>query len=629
MCGIIGAIALRPGMLPARAVGERMNDLIRHRGPDDAGLFHDGDVMLGMRRLAIIDPASGQQPVFGSDRQVVAVFNGEIYNFRELREELEAAGHRFRTHSDSEVIVHAYERWGEAAIARLDGMFAIALWDRRRGRLLLARDRFGKKPLFIHERDGVLAFASELKSLVALPGFERTLDPDAVADYVTFGYVPTPRSIFARVRKLEPGHYLCVEGGRARTERYWELAYTPKLTLPEADAEATLAEHLERAVRMRLVSDVPFGAFLSGGLDSSIVVALMSRMLAQPVKTFSIGFAEARFNELEDARLIARHCGTEHHELKVAPDAVELAHDLAWYLDEPFADSSAIPTYLVAKMAAGSVKMVLTGDGGDELAAGYKRYAYHLALQSLGILRGPAAVALDLSGRVIAGIRGQRFRRVAERLRQSFPESYLSSVAMIRPALAGELLCHPRRDADHYVALASHFAGGGSELDRILSGDVASYLLDDILVKVDRMTMANSLEARAPLLDHHLFEFMARLPDAMKLRGLRGKRLLRQVARRWLPPAALDKPKQGFSIPLADWFRGPLRGLVGDLIESRAFRERGLLRPDAARRLLAQHAAGQADHAEPLWQVLMLELWARRYLDAPLAQVPLAEAANA
>jgi asparagine synthase (glutamine-hydrolysing) len=629
MCGIVGIVAAPGGSPPSEAVGHAMNGAIIHRGPDDEGLYRDEQAMLGMRRLSIIDLAGGRQPVHNEDGTIRAVFNGEIYNFRELRAELEGFGHRFYTQSDTEAIVHGYEQWGEGVFARLDGMFGIALWDARARVLLLGRDRFGEKPLFFsHQTDGPVAdhrllFASELKSLLQVPGFRRRVSTEAVRAYVCFGYVPTPGSIFEGVHKLPPGHYARFADGQLTVERYYRLELEPKHTLSEEDAERELARLLDQAVQSRLVADVPFGAFLSGGLDSSVVVALMSRHLSRPVRTFSIGFREPEYNELSDARRVARHLGTDHEELVVEPDAVELLQSLVWYLDEPFADSSAVPTYLVAKLARERVKMVLTGDAGDEAFAGYDRYLRYLDLQRLGVLKLAAAATAAAAGAVVPAERGFRLRRIAERLRQPFPDSYLSGVALTREGVAVDLLGEAVAPA-----ASGHYGGLGAvaraaldleALDRCVAIDFASYLPDDVLVKLDRMAMASSLEGRAPLLDHRVVEFGVRLPREHRVRNHRGKYLLRKVAARWLPPDVLDKPKHGFGIPLAKWFRGPLAGLAADLIGSQAFRERGLMNPGAARRFLDEHLAGQADYGELLWLTLSLELWARRYLDGPAA----------
>ncbi len=621
MCGIIG-IVVAPGQpAPDARVGQAMNDTIRHRGPDDEGFFQDARALLGMRRLAIIDLAGGHQPMSADDGRIQLVFNGEIYNYRALRAELEALGRHFQSSSDSEVVVQAFAQWGEACFGRFDGMFAIALWDRRTQSLVLARDRFGEKPLFYTHDDQRLLFASELKALIGVPGFRRDIDMAALRSYVRYGYVPTPASIFSHVRKLPPGCFLRCRDGRIAIERYYHLDFSRKQTLSPADAEHRLVELLDRAVHSRMVADVPFGAFLSGGLDSSTVVALMTRYASQRVRTYSIGFKEAAYNELSDARRVAEHLGTDHHELVVEPDAVQLLEQLVWYLDEPFADSSAVPTFLVSQLARTQVTMVLTGDAGDETFGGYTRYLRFLALRRLGLFTRPAASAAHLAGRMIGGPFGYRLRGVAERMRMPFPESYLGSVAMSRPATVHDLLGAAALDdyVDPLHTLAQNGSARHSALDRIVEIDFGSYLPDDILVKIDRMAMANSLEGRVPFLDPAVVEFAVSLPDSLRVHKGRGKHLLRRVAERWLPADVLAKPKQGFSIPLGQWFRGPLRTLAEDVLASRAFRERGLIDAGAARACLDEHLAGRADRGESLWLILSLELWARRFLDSTTA----------
>jgi asparagine synthase (glutamine-hydrolysing) len=618
MCGIIGLV-VAPGQQPPDAgVGRAMNDAIRHRGPDDEGYYRDARVLLGMRRLAIIDIAGGHQPMSADGGRIQLVFNGEIYNYRELRAELQALGREFHSASDSEVVAQAFAEWGERCFARLDGMFALAVWDRRTQTLVLARDRFGEKPLFYAHDDARLLFASELKALIEVPGLRRELDPAALRSYVRYGYVPTPASIFASVRKLPPGCYLRCSDGRIAVERYYTLDFGRRQAIGAADAEQRLAELLDRAVHSRMVADVPFGAFLSGGLDSSTVVALMTRHSSQRVRTYSIGFKEAAYNELSDARRVAEHLGTDHHELVVEPDAVGLLEQLVWYLDEPFADSSAVPTFLVSQLARTQVAMVLTGDAGDETFAGYTRYLRFLALQRLGPLKASVALAARAGASLVGGSFGYRLRGVAERMRMPFPDSYLGSVAMSRPGTVRDLLGAAVRDGyeDPLHALARGGSARHSMLDRIVELDFGSYLPDDILVKVDRMAMANSLEGRVPFLDPAVVEFAVSLPENLRVRHGRGKHILRRVAERWLPADVLAKPKQGFAIPLGQWFRGPLRPLAEDVLASRAFRERGLIDPAAARACLDDHLAGRADRGESLWLVLSLELWARRFLDA-------------
>ncbi len=623
MCGIAGLVVAAGQPVPSPELGRRMTEVIRHRGPDDDGLHADERALLGMRRLSIIDVAGGHQPMYAADGQVCLVFNGEIYNYRELRAGLEKDGHAFHSHSDTEVILHAYLRDGVEAFAQLDGMFGIALWDRRSGELILARDRWGEKPLYYAHDAHRLLFGSELKSLLQSPDCPREIDPDALRAYLTYGYVPAPLSIFGGVRKLPPAHYLRYRDGQVSLHRYWQPSLAHKTTLSEAEAGEHLAELLDRAVASRLVSDVPFGAFLSGGLDSSTVVALMARHMSQPVKTFTIGFQEAAYSELDDARKVAQHLGTDHHELVVEPDAVALLQQLVWHFDEPFADSSAVPTFLVSQLAATHVKMVLTGDGGDELFGGYDRYLKLMSLERLGMLRRPAAMALRAAGALLPDPLGMRLGRVGERLNLPFAERYLSGVALMRPDTAASLNARAG-GSDHYDLPFLHAAdpqlgAGQSALDRAVAIDLQSYLPDDILVKLDRMAMAASLEGRSPFLQPDLARFALSLPESMRVRDGRGKHLLREVAAPWLPPRAISKPKQGFAIPIAEWFRGPLRALAADTFASRAFRERGLCDPAAADELLATHLSGRADHSEALWQVLCLELWARRFL-APDAQ---------
>lgn len=623
MCGIAGLVVAPNRPAPAAALGRRMTEVIRHRGPDDDGLHNDERALLGMRRLSIIDVAGGHQPIYGAEGNVCLVFNGEIYNFRELRADLEDDGHAFHTHGDAEVIMQAYLRDGERCFERFDGMFAIAIWDRRDHSLLLARDRFGEKPLYYALDDARLLFGSELKSLLQSPDCPRQIDPEALRAYFAYGYVPCPLSIFQGIRKLPPGHFLRYRDGEISMTRYWRAQLAPKGSSHEAESEEALVGHLHRAVESRLVADVPFGAFLSGGLDSSTVVALMAQKLSRPVKTFTIGFQEAAYSELGDARTVASHLGTEHHELVVEPDAVALLQQLVWHFDEPFADSSAVPTFLVSQLAQQHVKMVLTGDGGDELFAGYDRYLRMLALERLGRWRPLAGLALRAAGAIVPNPRGARLQRVGERLGLSPAHRYLSGVALTRPDQA-RALCAMAGGAMHYhLPLldepGSDLGAGHSALDRAVAIDLQSYLPDDILVKLDRMAMATSLEGRAPFLEPGLAQFALQLPQSLRIRNGRGKYLLRKVASRWLPKDILSKPKQGFAIPIAEWFRGPLRALAADTFASKAFRERGLVDPEAADDLLREHLSGAADRSEALWQVLCLELWAQRFVDVPVA----------
>lgn len=626
MCGIAGLISLDGRALPNPDVLHAMCASIVHRGPDDQGTFITDWSMIGMRRLAIIDVAGGHQPVHARGGRVQLVFNGEIYNFRELRTELQALGHVFLSDSDSECIAHAYAEFGPDCFARLRGMFAIAILDLDRRELILARDRIGKKPLYLGELSpGLLGFGSELKTLLAVPGWQPSISTDAIQDFFSLGYIPTPHTIFEGIGKLMPGHWVRIRPGQngqaAQIEQhaYGRVDFEPKWTEDENTLIERLEVELDEAVRVRLVSDVPFGAFLSGGLDSSVVCALMSRHLSSPLKTFSIGFEEAAFDELPDARRVARHLGTEHHELVVQPDAAELLESLAWYFDEPFGDSSAIPTYLVSRLAAQHVKMALSGDGGDELFAGYSRYQRYQRLQRFKkATLGLAPDILKAGSRLLPDSQSRRFARMGERLAQGWPDDYLGMVGLSSQADLAQLFGETARK-DPFGSVRQRFIRSdiSDRLEQILSGDMDTYLVDDILTKVDRASMANSLEARAPLLDQKLLAFVARLPVSMKLRGNSGKHALKQVAARLLPAEVLAKRKQGFAIPLASWFRNELRPMLQDTINSRAFRERGLFDLNGVQRMVNEHQQGLLDRGELLWMMMILEVWMQGFMDHP------------
>ena len=629
MCGIAGIVSVNGRALPDAAIADAMCQLIVHRGPDDQGIYRTPTAQIGMRRLSIIDLAGGHQPIHNEDKSIWIVFNGEIYNFKELRHDLEQRGHAFYTNTDTECIVHAYEEYGDECFAKLRGMFAIAILDHKRNRFVLARDRLGKKPLYYTKtKDGYLGFASELKSLFAVPGFDPSVSQAATREYFSMGYVPGPASIYEAVQKLPPAHYLVLEGGKTSIKRYWKLAFQPKWDGSEAELSARLLVHLDEAVRMRLVSDVPFGAFLSGGLDSSIVAALMARHMTSPVKTFTIGFHEDAFNEIPDARLVAHHIGAEHHELIVTPDAVGMLQELAWYFDEPFGDSSSIPTFLVSRLAAGHVKMVLSGDGGDEAFAGYSRYQKYMQLNRMARLSlGTARQGLALAGALAGNALGTRLRRIADRMALPYPERYLSGVAVSTVADISPILSLDLASLDPYAQIRGHFMRSDidDEMEQILSGDIDTYLVDDILVKVDRMTMANSIEARAPLLDHVLLEFCARLPFHLKNNGTVGKYLLKKAARELLPDACLQKRKQGFAIPLAAWFRTDFKSLMQDILSSQSFRERGIFNVAGVRACFDRHLSGQRDFSELLWLVLTYEMWARAFVDGRASGLPFAK----
>ena len=626
MCGIAG-FAGAPGSVgtsnEAAALVHGMCGVIRHRGPDDEGVHVESGVGLGMRRLSIIDLSTGQQPIHNEDRTVWVVFNGEIYNYRELRAVLERAGHRFYTSSDTETIVHAYEEWGEAAFERLRGMFGIALWDRRNATLLLARDRAGQKPLYYSESGGRLYFGSEIKSILVAGGADGRIDLAALDHYLTWLYTPRDGSIFEGVRKLPPGHLLRWSNGRAAVRPFWTLPVEE--TFSGSDAEAADALHgvLRSAVRSHMVSDVPLGAFLSGGIDSSLVVALMAEASDRPVKTFSIGFDEPQFDELEHARKVATHFGTDHHEFVVRPDAVAILDRLIQHFDEPFADSSAIPTWYVCEMARRHVTVVLSGDGGDELFGGYDRYLPHPRVAAFDRLPipGKSQLAAAVWPALAHGTRGKNFLRHVSRDARG---RYLDASAFFQPD-EKEALYTPdvrARVNPHAAerALAVHFEDLASLPfgSQMMKFDFRTYLPEDVLVKVDRMSMAHSLESRVPLLDNEVIDFAARLPLAMKVRDGRRKVLLKEVAGRLLPHDIIHRRKQGFGVPVGVWFRGTLREIFGDVLGSRRVRERGYFQQPFVDRLLREHLAGTRDHTMRLWQLVILELWHREYVDAPV-----------
>ncbi|MET1256759.1 asparagine synthase (glutamine-hydrolyzing) [Aliikangiella maris] len=618
MCGIAGAVTFNGDGFPSPEVADQMCKVIEHRGPDHQGKYYSQPAFLGMRRLSIIDLSTGEQPIHNEDGSIQLVFNGEIYNYKALREELSAKGYQFYTSGDTETILRCYQEYGEDCFKHLRGMFGIAIWDSNLQKLILGRDPLGKKPLFYSHTDGTVYFGSELKSLLVNKNISRNIEHLSVYEYLLYGYVPTPRSIFSDVNKLPPGHYLTFQNGKVDVKQYWKLDYSQKLNLSDAALKEKVFETLDESVALRLSSDVPFGAFLSGGLDSSVVVALMAKHLEQPVKTFSIGFKENQFNELGDARLIAEHVGSEHHEFIVEANAVDMLERLIWHFDEPFADSSAIPTYLVSEMAAKHVKMVLSGDGGDEAFGGYERYFKYLSLHDMNRYSlGLASPAAKVAGHLL-GDKGKRLQWVSKRLAQKYPENYLSGVGLATPEFANQMLTQSIDSNVGYGRVAQLFNQYQypEMLDRIKAGDIGSYLLDDVLVKVDRMSMACSLEVRSPLLDVRLIELSAQLPLSMNVKQNKGKQVLRQIAEDLLPLESLNKKKQGFAIPLAEWFRTSLKDMMLDLCRSSSFINRGIFDAQFIEDLTIRHVKGEHDYSENLWQVLCYELWARKFLDS-------------
>ncbi len=641
MCGIAGFVSERagettPGQRPE--VLDRMCRAIRHRGPDDQGTAVIGGAGLGMRRLSIIDLAGGHQPMSGEDGSVTLVFNGEIYNYRDLQRELEARGHRFQTQSDTETIVHAYEEYGADCVKRLRGMFAFAVWDEKKQELFVARDRAGKKPLYYTVTPrGTLVFGSELKSLLEHPGVRRELSLEALDAYLSLGYVPDPLSIFSGVHKLPPGHHLTFSCGRAPQVRpYWDFQFDAA-----ADASRRAEDYLEElralldeAVRLRLVADVPLGAFLSGGVDSSAVVGLMARHTGRPVKTFSIGFREDSYDELKYARIAAERFGTEHHEFIVTPDICHIVEELAWHLDEPFADSSAIPTYAVSKLAREHVKVVLSGDGGDELFAGYTRYGIDRGRS--GFARLPRVVRRGLMQPLSRGLpHGAWGRNYLHNVALDPLDRYLDSVSFFTSLAKRSLYSVDFRarlreggGTDRAAAIfAEHAgrAGAADPLETLLYLDSKTYLPGDILTKVDRMSMAVSLEARVPLLDHELIEFVGRIPSSLKMKGSETKHIFKRAVRGLVPDEILDRPKQGFGLPVQKWINQELRGQIRDTLLDRRTRERGYFDQSYVARLFAEHDRGRRDQTGPLWTLFMLELWHRKFMEEPSPQAAASE----
>jgi asparagine synthase (glutamine-hydrolysing) len=608
-----------------------MDQALYHRGPDDRGLHVERRVALGMRRLSIIDVTGGRQPFCSEDQSVWAVFNGEIYNHLALRRALQARGHVFSSGSDGEVIPHLYEEYGSRLCDELDGMFAIAVWDKKTQTLLLARDRLGIKPLYFAARPHRFSFASELKAFFDHPDVARALNPAALSHYLTFGYTPADRAILEGVEKLEPARCLVYQAGAIRRWRYWQLPAEDR-TPPSLDAAvAEVRAGVVAAVRSHLRADVPVGAFLSGGIDSATVVGAMRALEVEP-HTFSIGFDDPAFDELAYARVVARHVGARHEELVVRPDAWALVESLALKLDEPFADVSAIPTYLVAQMAAQKVKVVLTGDGGDELFAGYDRYPRALSdVRRLDRLPGFArGVLAAVSATLAEGAPGKRWLRHASlppRLRYLddqalFPADY--KARLLAPDLSARL-----RGDDPLGAAARRLGDEpGDALSRLLRFDVQQYLPEDLLTKVDRMTMAHSLEARPPLLDHHLVETVFRLPAAFKLQGGVGKVLLRRAVADLVPASVLIREKRGFGVPIRRWFRGPLAEDVASILDDRRTHERGYFDRRFVTHLRAQHGRGRYDQSLRLWGLVMLELWCRKVLDRPAQRRVMGEEAH-
>lgn len=629
MCGICGVASSRELPREGAAWVHAMCDALAHRGPDDQGIHVDSQAALGVRRLSVIDVAGGHQPLANEDETVWIAMNGEIYNHRELRAALEGRGHRFRTHSDTEVVVHAYEEYGTDCPIHLSGMFALAIWDSTKRRLFVARDRLGQKPFYYAQVGEFFCFGSELKALLKLPYVDRDIDEVALHHYLSLQYVPDPRSIYKAIRKLPAAHWLSFEDGRLRCQRYWELDFEPKLQMDEEEASAELRRLLERAVRRRLMSEVPLGAFLSGGIDSSIVVGLMAQISSKPVETFSIGFTFDSLNELPHARVVAQRWDTEHHELVVTPERFDdVLAKLTDAFDEPFADASAFQTYFLARETRRHVTVALNGDGGDECFAGYPRYWLDPVVRPYALL--PRCITQSLVPTMANLLPEPRqtvieanwvlgIKRLAQVARASPKASIVRWGSFFDEASKSELYTpelHARLDGvDTCELLATDFDNANAEsfLDRTLSVDTRNYLCSDILVKTDRMTMAHSLEGRSPFLDHELLEFVARLPIRLKLRGRRGKYLLRKAFAQIIPSSTRRRPKRGFAPPIEAWLRGELRPAVHELLLSPKTMLRDYFSRTKIATMVGEHENEQRDHGRRIWALLMLEGWLRRY----------------
>ena len=621
MCGF-AAYHDPDGRTPERSWLSGAAAALRHRGPDDEGILAEPGAGLAFRRLSIVDVHTGHQPLSNEDGTIWIAYNGEIYNHAALRRELEGLGHRYRTQSDTETIVHAYEQWGEDCVRRFDGMFAFAIWDRPRRRCFVARDRVGIKPLYWTRTEGAWAFASEVKALLAFPDVARRARPEGVVEHLTLRYCASPGTLFEGIHKLPPGHSLTIEAGRDTLRRWWRPTFEPRLDPSEDDALAEVESRLEASVRSHLMSEVPLGALLSGGVDSSLVVALMARVMDRPVQTFSVGFdAPGPYSELPFARRVAEHCRTEHREIVVgASDLLRELPQLVWHQDEPISEPAAIPAFLVTQLARNTVTVVLTGEGGDELFAGYPKHAVEPWARALahvpGALRDPfldhVVDRLPFGFRKLQVVgRSARFRDEGERLAAWFagfagPERERLLGPALRPyAGAG---------AEPYRRAVAESAAS-APLDRMLDADLQLWLCDDLLMKMDKMSMAASVEARVPLLDNPLIDWALRLAPRHKVRGLEGKVLLKRLARKLLPAEVVDRPKVGFTVPLSPWFRGPLRELLGDTLLSPACLGRGYFEPAVLRGYVDDHLSGRRDRGRELWTLMTLELWHRQWID--------------
>lgn len=626
MCGITGFISKNKNLPTAEreVLLDKMCRSIIHRGPDEQGTIVKDAASLGMRRLSIIDLKSGQQPIFDCSGNLAIVFNGEIYNYQQLKQDLESRGHKFKTNSDTETIVHAYEEFGTDCVKHLRGMFAFAIYDFAQESLFIARDRVGKKPLFYSKtKGGNFVFGSELKTLLEHGEIEREIELSALDAYLNFGYVPEEFCIFKNVYKLAPGSFLIYKNGEIRTEKYWDFEYSGVSNVKtEAEFIEILREKIKEAVKIRLISEVPLGAFLSGGVDSSSIVAMMSQISETPVKTFSIGFNEDSFNELKFARMAAKHFNTEHHEFIVTPDLVEIVDDLVWHFDEPFADSSALPTFMVSKMARDFVTVVLSGDGGDELFAGYTRYVTDKKRSGFSSL--PKFVRQNVLQKISENLpHGAKGKNFLYNTSLDAVERYIDSVSHFNNLNRNELYSAEFRQklngefgkaSNLYKEIADSVLSENAT-DKLLYLDSKTYLPSDILTKVDRMTMATSLEARVPLLDHELLEFVQTIPAELKLKGNETKYIFKKAMEGIVPNEILYREKQGFGVPIGDWINSQLKARIHETLLEKKTLERGYFDENYIKILLDEHTRNRRDHSHSLWILWMLELWHREFVD--------------
>ncbi len=627
MCGICGIVQLNERFDIRRETLKRMNDVLHHRGPDDEGFYVSPIVGLGMRRLSIIDLQTGHQPIQNEDGTVQVVFNGEIYNFQKLRKTLEEAGHRFYTRSDTEVIVHGYEEYGPEVVQHLRGMFAFAIWDANQEILLIVRDRPGIKPLHYYRDDEKFLFGSEIKSILQCERVPREVNPEALDRFLTFEYICSPETIFKNIYKLPPGHFLLLRKGELRIEQYWDNLPSIQEEQNEEYYARHLAELLEESVKMRLISDVPLGALLSGGIDSSTVVGFMAKHSSKPVKTFSIGFEDQSYNELEYARTVSKHFNTEHYEFIIKPDAVELVEKLLKNLDEPFGDFSIFPTYLVSKMAREYVTVALSGDGGDELFAGYDTYIADWLARYYQ--KAPAIIRKQIMPKFLSLIPPSPKKKGLINRSKRFVEGTLLAPELMhtrwmiflqdreKRQLYSNMLLDAFEQGNSYKYIQEYFtrSDGVPALAQQEYVDIKTYLTDDILVKVDRMSMAPSLEARVPFLDHRVMEFAAKIPTSMKLKGLTTKYILKKAVSDLLPEKILTRGKEGFSIPIKNWLMNELRPLLLDTLSEERIRRRGYFQPHYIQHLIQEHLNGKENHSHRLWALMVFEIWHQMYID--------------